>query len=233
MVHNSLASVLRALGIRLYSAAGCLSILSGFAFPATSIGQVAFTPTGAPAAISPNISSGTSSFGIENGVNCPGTTLNVLGFGGNVNAWGDRHYAPYESSSASTGNYGIAAGISIPLGGPLMEYCTPYTKERLEPQSPLGRNRRINSQFAMFRHCEYFADRGFSFDDPEFNQSDGPLSVFKDCKKLANLFTPPQIRRMTPKSAIPPGTSDPSSLQPEPAPSAPLSQPAIPVIITQ
>jgi hypothetical protein len=234
MIYFRHASLVRGIGVRLSSAAGCLSIFSGLAFPASSIGQVAFTPTGAPGAISPNISSGTSNFGIETGVICPGTTLNVLGFGGNVNAWGDRHYAPYEASSAGTGNYGIAAGISIPLGGSLMEYCKKYTKERLEQQSTLGRNRRINSQFAMFRHCEYFSDRGFSFKEPEFNQSDGPLSVFKDCKRMASLFTPEQIRkRSTPKTPIPPGTPAPSSFQPEPAPSAPLNRPATPVIITQ
>jgi hypothetical protein len=176
---------------------------------ASSAGYSQVLPGYAPTAFQPQLEAGTSNFTIETGVQCPTTTLNLTGFGGNLNAWGDTHYSPHQSLSAGVGNYGIAAGVSIPLGRALIDFCKKYANGRLEFQKTLLQNQLMNSQFALFRHCKYFRDLGYDLTEREFADKEGPLSIFDSCNKLSQLLHPKAQK--TPRSPMPVPTPPPFS----------------------
>lgn len=197
-----------------FSVAGSLLISNTLLLPSVSYSQA--LPSYAPTAFQPQFEAGTSNFNIESGIVCPSTTFNVTGFGGNLNAWGDTHYSPYQSTSASAGNYGIAAGLSIPLSRAMSDYCRKYAEGRIKAQETLVRNQLMNSQFALFKHCKYFKEMGYTLDEKEFKDNAGPLSVFSACSSLARLLDPSS--QLYPKTSMDP-------VSPRPASTAPISSP--------
>ena len=60
---------------------------------------------------------------MQESIICPTTSIGVGVFAGNGNQWGNNNFAPYNSNNAGATNAGGIAGIRIPLGGPLAEYC--------------------------------------------------------------------------------------------------------------
>ena len=60
---------------------------------------------------------------MQENIICPTTSIGVGVFAGNGNQWGNNNFAPYNSNNAGGTNAGGIAGIRIPLGGPLAEYC--------------------------------------------------------------------------------------------------------------
>lgn len=60
---------------------------------------------------------------MQESIICPTTSIGVGVFAGNGNQWGNNNFAPYNSNNAGATNAGGIAGIRIPLGGPLAEFC--------------------------------------------------------------------------------------------------------------
>jgi hypothetical protein len=206
-----------------FSVAGCISVISDVVAPTAIYSQV-LLPSNVPTLFQPQVGTGTSTFAIDSSVNCPTTTLNVSGFGGNLNAWGDTHYSPFQSTSGGVGNYGIAAGVSVPLSRTLTNYCRKYAEEKIKFQETLTRNQAINSQFSFFQHCKYFRDLGYTLLEPEFQKE--PLLVFSKCYELAKLVDP--SARKYPRSPMATGELTP----PKPA-STDSSSPQPLLLITQ
>jgi hypothetical protein len=131
-----------------------------------------------------------SRFELQNSVACPTPTFSITGFGNGLNGWGDTHYQPYQSNSAGLGNYGIAAGVSVPLSNDLKKFCRDFAKIKAEFEKDRLRNQAINSQFSFFNHCKYFHDLGYDLRDDKWFKSDGPLSAFVGCRDLAIFLDP-------------------------------------------
>lgn len=70
-----------------------------------------------------------SAYTLENSVVCPTITVGAGIFAGNGNQWGNNDI-PYNSASGGGSNLGGVAGITIPLGGSLTEYCRSHAKMR-------------------------------------------------------------------------------------------------------
>ena len=177
--------------------------------------------------ISPGASSGLPSFTesrytLQNEVGCPTPTFSITGFGSGLNGWGDTHYQPYQSSSTGLGNYGIAAGISVPLSNDLQKFCKDYAKIRKEFEKDRLRNQAINSQFSFFKYCQHFRDLGYNLQDPNWFKSDGPLSAFVGCRDLA-IFLDPASRPH-------PTLYVPKPSEPKPSETTPFTQP--PTLVT-
>lgn len=193
--------------------AGYLSIAYSLIDP--SIGYSQALPTYAPTVIPSQFDTVTSNFQIESGIICPTTTFKVAGFGGNLNAWGDNHYPPYQSASANAGNYGVAAGLTIPLSRTLSDYCKKYAESRIKAQNTLVRNQLINSQFALFKHCRYFRDLGYTLKEDWFKEKKGqenPLSVFSQCSSLAEMLNP--AAQKNPRTSMGPDEPGAASVAP-------------------
>jgi len=75
----------------------------------------------------------TTNYKIQGDLECPTPNIRVGGFAGNANDWANVD-GPIPWSSSGLGSHGIAASLSIPLGGQLGEYCKKYAMERLEYQ---------------------------------------------------------------------------------------------------
>jgi len=131
-----------------------------------------------------------SRFELLNSVACPTPTFSITGFGNGLNGWGDTHHQPYQSNSAGLGNYGVAAGVSVPLSNDLKKFCRDFAKIRTESEKDRLRNQAINSQFSFFNHCKYFQDLGYDLKDDKWFKSDGPLSAFVGCRDLAIFLDP-------------------------------------------
>jgi hypothetical protein len=192
-------------------------LLSLIMSPTASFAQ-SFVPT--PGAISPT-TGGTSNYKLQSEVECPTSTINITGYGGNINGWADNHYSPYASTSGGLGNYGVAMGLSIPLGGNLSDFCENYAKNKDMFERTRTQNLLLNSQFTLFKNCQYFSDLGYQLDGEPFKNAvseTGPLSAYKECTNMARFLDP--ASRQHP-------TSFPQVPSPEPASTAPMNPPPL------
>jgi hypothetical protein len=96
---------------------------------------------------------------IDASLQCPATSVSVGGFGGNGNDWA-YNVQPYGASSSSINNYGIAAGIRIPLGGYLKDFCKDYARQKSEFVRITTENYRRNSFLANLEQCRWLDSQG-------------------------------------------------------------------------
>ena len=204
--------------IRFSATAYLLSLMMS---PTASVAQ-SFVPT--PASIQPTIGD-TSRYTLDTGVICPTSSINVTGYGGNINGWADNHYSPYTSTSGGLGNYGVAMGLNIPLGGNLGDFCENYAKNKDIFERTRTQNQLLNSQFTLFKNCQYFRDLGYKLDGDIFKEAvseTGPLSAYKECVNIAKFLDPAS----RPNPTVFPSSKPPS---PEPASTAPMNPPPLDV----
>jgi hypothetical protein len=156
-------------------------------FPASTLSQqiAAYNGFGT---YSPNFSSGTSPYTIDNGVQCPATTLNATAFGGSANGWTDKHFPPYEAVGGGLGSYGAAVGISVPLGSQdLREWCKSFAKLRKEFET-------ARVQADLLNKCRYLIfslginEKSFSDNKDLFIGKEAPLSSFVKCNSFIKLL---------------------------------------------
>ena len=174
------------------SLAGSLQLFFGIIFPSACLSQT-YASSSVP--INPGFNHGASNFSPFQGINCPTTTFNVTAFGANTNAWGDQHYAPYQSSTGSFGNYGGAVGLSIPMGSTAKDFCNKFAKSKLSEQELLLKNQIMNRQSTLLRNCMILRNQigiNLSANRPEFSEN-GPLSAFAECRSLAQLLEPENL----------------------------------------
>jgi hypothetical protein len=107
----------------------------------------------------PTISGGEERFQIDSNLICPTATagLGVFGGRGNNYAYADE---PYADSSSNLSNYGIAAGIRIPLNNYLTEFCKDYAKKRVEFESIRTENFKRNTLLTLIEQCRWAKEQG-------------------------------------------------------------------------
>lgn len=185
-----------------------VSLAYSLLFPTATLSQT--TAYNGFATYSPSFTSGNSLFSLDNGVECPVTTLNATAFGGSANGWTDKHFPPYEAVGGGLGSYGAAVGISVPLGSQeLREWCKSFAKLRKEFETA-----RVQSD--ILNRCRYFIQslgiKEDAFKDEKneilFNGKDAPLSSFAKCKIFYNLFSASKRRPNLPMSKNPDNAPD-------------------------
>jgi hypothetical protein len=108
------------------------------------------------------------SFSIESGTACPVPAFNVQGFGGNVN--NSTSYPDRYSGSGNYGNYGVAAGILMPLGGGLMNYCKKAAAAKAQKAE-------LDTWTTLINNCAELVSKGV-----QFESMPGLPEEFKKCK---------------------------------------------------
>jgi hypothetical protein len=121
-------------------------------------------------------------FAINNGVNCPTSTFSVGGFSSTGRDWADDYQV---NSSASTGlaNFGLAAGIRVPIGGRIYsEYCKSYAKSLSEKTANDMLAERRNYQLGLLRQCNYLSYYGVNLEQKLFEKGNAfeDLGVCRD-----------------------------------------------------
>ena len=177
----------------------------------------------------------TTNYKIQADLECPTPNIRVGGFAGNANDWANVD-GPIPWSSSGLGSHGIAASLSIPLGGQLGEYCKKYAMERLEYQKSIVRNMKLNSQYSLYMYCRALTDAGLGrsaglpmeaealFAKTAF-ANNGPLSAFKECEPLYALLLNRNPNRSSPLTSDDVKKSDPKS--PPQAPTADTMAPPV------
>jgi hypothetical protein len=110
------------------------------------------------------------------------TAISVQGFVGNVD--NSTSYADRYSGSANYGNYGIAAGLSMPLNGGLVAYCRRAAAAKAQKAE-------LDTWSTLINNCAVLLDKGI-----DFESMPGLPEEYKKCKFI----------RLAKVNAKPPGT---------------------------
>jgi hypothetical protein len=110
---------------------------------------------------------------IDSNLICPTASLSLGGFTGNGNDWANS-YAPNNGSfSSSANNYGIAAGIRIPLNSPLADFCKEYALRKSQFAKISTENYRRNSFLTNLEQCRWLNDQGIGLKENSPNSNMG------------------------------------------------------------
>jgi hypothetical protein len=107
-------------------------------------------------------------FSVESGTSCPTPALNVQGFGGNTD--NSSSYADRYGSSGSYGNYGFAAGVSIPFSSGLLQWCKRAAAAK-------AKKAELDTWTILFNNCAYLKTNGI-----EIDAFPGLPEEYKKCK---------------------------------------------------
>lgn len=163
----------------LYSAFFLLSP-SSFVAPASSQSFNGFSVLSSPSVVPAISPQAAPIFSPAPGINCPTPAFTLAGFGSNSDNW--VNYPGNADANSGLGNYGIVAGISVPLGGSLSRYCKDYALALLRQQQEDAFSKRINHQARLMNTClAFIKDKvdftAKAFDSPEFES-------LRDCRIL-------------------------------------------------
>lgn len=153
--------------------------INSFTIAAWSQSFTGFSVLNSPSVVPAISPQATPIFSPAPGVNCPSSAFTLAGYDSNSGNWVD--YPGNANANSGLGNYGVVAGISVPLGGSLSRYCKDYALALLRQQQEDAFSRRINNQARLVNTCLAlknsvdFNDK--AFDSPEFES-------LRDCRIL-------------------------------------------------
>jgi len=123
---------------------------------------------------------------LEGSINCPVATFGTGVFVGNGTQWGNNDFAPFNSYNAGGANIGGLAGITIPLGGSLAQYCRKQAETQLERQVLLRLNERRSAAIYFLAQCEwiriyYPGSKTLPIDSNAKEKNNNPFELFREC----------------------------------------------------
>lgn len=180
--------------------AGLLGIFAMLLFPLSSTAQTAtpafgFTPT--LLAVPDLGGGGTQNYRIDATSDCPVPSIAITGYGGEGNnsteayTGGYRRDNPYGSASSGVTNYGIAAGLRIPIGGRLSEFCKDYAKAKADFQRTRAINKERDSQMLLIQQCDHLVKFNWDLNNTGFE--DKAFSHLLPCRKIMNARKPDSV----------------------------------------
>jgi hypothetical protein len=98
-------------------------IVFGLALLSSGVGTASEVPFGSGTGALDPRGGNVSSYTLQNSIVCPVITFGAGTFAGNGNQWGNNNFPPFYSANGGGTNFGGIAGVQIPLGGSLSEYC--------------------------------------------------------------------------------------------------------------
>ena len=123
---------------------------------------------------------------LEGSIVCPVATFGTGVFAGNGNQWGNNDFAPFYSYNGGGVNVGGLAGISIPLGGSLAQYCRKQAERQIERQKLLSIIERRNAAVSFLALCEWIGRyypryREWPIISSTMEKSKNPFELFAEC----------------------------------------------------
>jgi hypothetical protein len=119
-------------------------------------------------------------FSPADGLTCPTPGFSIGAYGGAGNDWSN-DYTTYNSSGSGINNYGVAAGITVPLGGDFSNYCNDYAKSVADRHKMETEAIRRNSELSLLRQCYWLVQNKINTDQTAFTAEDGAFSSLKAC----------------------------------------------------
>jgi hypothetical protein len=210
------------------SASMFLSGLTGlslvlFSYPSFSQIAVPTTITGSV----PGFSNATSNFVLNNSITCPTSTVNLTGFGGDTDGSSSDRNEVFRTQSADVTSWGVALGVSIPLGGnTLRDFCKKFAAAQAKFQETRTRNQEQNSKLALLQQCLYIQDSlGIRISkNPSVFSGNGPLSSFAECLNMSAVLDVANRKPSMDLAPLPPAPK---------APTDSASPTSTPVTVTQ
>jgi hypothetical protein len=154
----------------------------------------AFSQIAVPTTITgsvPGFSNATSNYVLNNSITCPTSTINLTGFGGDTDGSSTDRNEVFRTQSADITSWGIALGVSIPLGGnTLRDFCKKFAAAQANFQQTRTRNQEQNSKLALLQQCLYIQDSlGIRISkNPGVFSGNGPLASFAECLNLSEVL---------------------------------------------
>lgn len=186
------------------------------ALPQAGLAQIAV-----PTSISgpqPTFGNATSSYSLNNNITCPTPTLNLTGFGGDTDGSASDQTQIIRSQSADVTNWGVALGVSIPLGSnELREFCRKFASAQAKFQETRTLNQDRNSTITLLQQCLYIQESlGIQVGkNAEFFRKDGPLAPFSECLDLRAVL---DVANRRPSLELPAPRGSTESATPSPTP---------------
>lgn len=155
-------------------------------------------------------------FSPQNGFACPTPSVSFGGYGAGGNDWSNDFTA---NSSAGTGvnNFGIAAGIRVPLSGESARHCKAYSRSLLKRAEIETEAALRNDQLVLLTQCHWLRENRINIRQNIFMDKDGALSSLNPCndystRPLAGADGPEVSETPLPKShsLSPPLSPEPS-----------------------
>jgi len=118
------------------------------------------------------------------GVSCQGATFSVSPFAlGSSNSSEDP-----ETFTSNNGNYGISAGVNIPLDGGLMELCKARAKVEIERQKAEADKARLDFELVRLLKCGEAYKNGIMFhpDSPYYKICADVVVKYPNVKDVVN-----------------------------------------------
>jgi len=198
-----------------FQQAGFLGILAMLLLPLSSTAQT-FTPNFgySPTLLAvPDLGNGTQDYRIDATSECPVPSIAITGYGGEGNnsaeayTGGNRRDNPYGSASTGVTNYGIAAGLRIPIGGRLSEFCKDYAKAKADFQRTRAINKERDSQMLLIQQCDFLVRYNWDLNNPGFE--DKAFSHLLPCRKIMSARKPDSVGVMQSPPVSPTETFSP------------------------
>lgn len=102
----------------------------------------------------PSIDKNDFIFSAPSGFTCPTPSLSFGGFGTGGNDWSNE-YSTNRSAGSGINNFGIAAGIRVPLAGSSAQNCKEYSEVLLEKARVELEGARRSDQVALLQQCHW------------------------------------------------------------------------------
>ncbi len=109
-------------------------------------------------------------FSVETGTSCPTPAINIQGFGGNAD--NSSSYPDRYRGSSNYGNYGVAAGVSIPFSSGLLEFCKRAAAAK-------AKKAELDTWTVLFNNCAILKEKGI-----EVDAFPGLPEEYKKCKYI-------------------------------------------------
>lgn len=163
----------------------------------------------------PTFNAATSNYELQNSVTCPTPTFNMTGFGSDSNGFADGNFTTYKNASSNINNWGVTAGVSVPLGAnELRKFCERFARAKTAFEESRTQNQLLNSQSDLLKHCLYLRDLGIQIKKfPALFAEGGALSSFAKCTELAGVLDPINLKpaiQLAPKAPAPASTAPPT-----------------------
>lgn len=162
----------------------------------------------------PSVDASVYKYGPQNGFDCPTTSFSFGGFGAGGNDWSN-DFTTNGSSGSGINNYGIAAGLRVPLGGESAKNCKEYSKTLLERARIETDGARRNDQIKLLTQCHWLFVNEINTNQASFlDEKNGAFSSLNVCNSFSfkkpgpNNADGQKVRKMrTPKELTEPPLS--------------------------
>lgn len=144
-----------------------------------------------------------SKFTLDSNRTCPVPSFTIGSFFGRATNNANPIILPptglNETANSNLNNFGVTAGLTIPIGGSLSKSCKKLFEAQARAFDIENQIGTAKFQSELVQECYYLYSLHINFDQPAFNQ-DGPVAGLFPCRAIVKAIDPPP----TPVGSTPP-----------------------------